>query len=164
MRGRPFQCLGRLTEVKLWEAAPSGGWSLRAGTQTHLCLLQDKRAESLAILEESEGKRTKINGVRASRAAAAAAVHLRHLRPALPSPCPQVIASIEERLASLEEETAELAEFSRLDRERRALEYVLYRRGAWAVCVREHRHSDHTRLVPLSLRQSLPLRTRTSQR
>lgn len=50
------------------------------------------------------------------------------LRP--PALGPQVIASIEERLASLEAETAEFAEFSRLDRERRALEYVLYRRGA----------------------------------
>lgn len=142
--GTPCACRQRLELIKnvagthVYQAGLCAHYHLAVGSVSHTTppLPQDKRTESLAILEESEGKRSKITDVRAAIAVVAGLLQPCSLF-TLP-PCSQVITSIEERLASLEEETAELAEFSRLDRERRALEYVLYRRGAllllWGAC------------------------------
>ena len=54
---------------------------------------------------------------------------LLHRRHAPVSPRPQFIANIEKRIDELEEEKAELAECQKLDRERRALEYLLANRA-----------------------------------
>ncbi|EJD54937.1 RecF/RecN/SMC protein [Auricularia subglabra TFB-10046 SS5] len=60
-----------------------------------------KRLESLKIMEDTDAKRVKIG---------------------------ESLTYIEERLADLEEEKAELAEFQKKDKERRCLEYALYQR------------------------------------
>lgn len=66
-----------------------------AGTQ----LYEDKRAESLKIMTETNNKREKID---------------------------ELLAYIKERLAELEEEKEELRGFQNADRERRCLEYAYY--------------------------------------
>lgn len=78
---------------------------------------EDRRKESLGILKDTDEKREKIN---------------------------EVITSIESRLAELESEQKELAEYHRLERSRRALEYCLYSaeelRAAEAVKELEEEH------------------------
>lgn len=59
----------------------------------------ERRNESLKIMEETDGKREKIN---------------------------EVVEYIEERLGELESEKEELKEFQSLDKERRAIEYTIY--------------------------------------
>ncbi|KAL7270355.1 Structural maintenance of chromosomes protein 3 [Rhizina undulata] len=68
-----------------------------AGTQVY----EQRRAESLKIMDETESKRTKID---------------------------ELLKYIEERLAELEEEKEELKGFQERDRERRCLEYTIYHR------------------------------------
>ncbi|KAJ3415254.1 Structural maintenance of chromosomes protein 3 [Chytridiales sp. JEL 0842] len=68
-----------------------------AGTRVY----ENRRQESLHIIEETESKRNKIN---------------------------ELLEYIEERLAELEEEKQELKQFQDLDRERRILEYTIYHR------------------------------------
>ncbi|KAI9005213.1 putative chromosome segregation protein SudA [Gaertneriomyces semiglobifer] len=68
-----------------------------AGTRVY----EQRRAESLKIMEETESKQKKIDE------------HLQH---------------IEERLTELEEEKEELKKFQETDRERRCLEYTIYQR------------------------------------
>ncbi|ORZ40308.1 putative chromosome segregation protein sudA [Catenaria anguillulae PL171] len=62
---------------------------------------ESRRAESLKILDETNGKREKIE---------------------------QLMTFISDRLAELEEEKKELTEYTKLDKERRALEYAMYQR------------------------------------
>eukprot|EP00189_Rhodosorus_marinus_P000852 CAMPEP_0113958638 /NCGR_PEP_ID=MMETSP0011_2-20120614/3580_1 /TAXON_ID=101924 /ORGANISM="Rhodosorus marinus" /LENGTH=1190 /DNA_ID=CAMNT_0000969621 /DNA_START=394 /DNA_END=3966 /DNA_ORIENTATION=- /assembly_acc=CAM_ASM_000156 len=66
-----------------------------AGTRVY----DERRAESLKLMEETDGKREKIN---------------------------EVVLYIEERLAELESEKEELKEFQVLDKERRAIEYTIH--------------------------------------
>ncbi|CAM9100462.1 unnamed protein product, partial [Phaeothamnion confervicola] len=66
-----------------------------AGTKVY----EERREESLVIMDETNSKRDKIQ---------------------------EVITYIEERLAELEEEKEELGTYQKLDRNRRALEYTLY--------------------------------------
>lgn len=68
-----------------------------AGTKVY----EQRRAESLRIMSETDAKRTKIN---------------------------ELLEYIESRLAELEEEKEELKEFQAKDKERRCLEYALYQR------------------------------------
>jgi structural maintenance of chromosome 3 (chondroitin sulfate proteoglycan 6) len=68
-----------------------------AGTKVY----EQRRSESLKLMEETEAKRSKIG---------------------------DLLEYIEERLAELEEEKEELKEFQDKDRERRCLEYALYSR------------------------------------
>lgn len=68
-----------------------------AGTKVY----EQRRAESLRIMAETDAKRTKIN---------------------------ELLDYIESRLAELEEEKEELREFQEKDKERRCLEYALYQR------------------------------------
>lgn len=68
-----------------------------AGTKVY----EQRRAESLRIMAETDAKRTKIN---------------------------ELIDYIESRLTELEEEKDELREFQDKDKERRCLEYALYQR------------------------------------
>ena len=68
-----------------------------AGTKVY----EQRRAESLRIMSETDGKRTKIK---------------------------ELLEYIESRLAELEEEKEELKEFQAKDKERRCLEYALYQR------------------------------------
>ena len=68
-----------------------------AGTQVY----EQRRADSLKIMEETEGKREKID---------------------------ELLKYIEERLEELEEEKEELRGFQEKDRERRCLEYTIYQR------------------------------------
>jgi structural maintenance of chromosome 3 (chondroitin sulfate proteoglycan 6) len=68
-----------------------------AGTKVY----EQRRSESLKLMEETEAKRNKIG---------------------------DLLEYIEERLAELEEEKEELKEFQNKDRERRCLEYALYSR------------------------------------
>jgi len=68
-----------------------------AGTQVY----EQRRAESLRIMEETESKRDKID---------------------------ELLKYIEERLQELEEEKEELRGFQEKDRERRCLEYTIYQR------------------------------------
>lgn len=68
-----------------------------AGTQVY----EQRRAESLKIMEETESKRSKID---------------------------ELLKYIEERLGELEEEKEELRGFQEKDRERRCLEYTIYHR------------------------------------
>jgi len=68
-----------------------------AGTKVY----EQRRAESLRIMAETDSKRTKIN---------------------------ELLEYIESRLAELEEEKEELKEFQEKDKERRCLEYALYQR------------------------------------
>ncbi|DAZ95519.1 TPA: hypothetical protein N0F65_001858 [Lagenidium giganteum] len=66
-----------------------------AGTKVY----EDRRMESLKIMQETQTRREKIQ---------------------------EVISYIEERLAELEEEKEELREYQQLDREQRALEYTMH--------------------------------------
>lgn len=66
-----------------------------AGTRVY----EQKRIESLKIMEETEQKKSKIN---------------------------ELLDYIQERLEELEEEKKELGEFQTKDRQRRCLEYSLY--------------------------------------
>lgn len=68
-----------------------------AGTQVY----EQRRSESLKIMEETESKRAKID---------------------------ELLKYIEERLGELEEEKEELRGFQEKDRERRCLEYTIYHR------------------------------------
>ncbi|RUP44859.1 hypothetical protein BC936DRAFT_148933, partial [Jimgerdemannia flammicorona] len=68
-----------------------------AGTRVY----EQRRQESLKIMEETDSKRHKIE---------------------------ELLAYIEERLAELEEEKEELRNYQELDRERRSLEYTIYHR------------------------------------
>ena len=68
-----------------------------AGTKVY----ENRRAESLRIMAETDAKRTKIN---------------------------ELLEYIESRLTELEEEKEELKEFQDKDKERRCLEYALYQR------------------------------------
>ncbi|KAJ3065902.1 Structural maintenance of chromosomes protein 3, partial [Podochytrium sp. JEL0797] len=68
-----------------------------AGTRVY----ENRRQESLKIMEETESKRTKIT---------------------------ELLDYIEQRLSELEEEKAELKEFQDLDREKRCLEYTIFHR------------------------------------
>ncbi|KZT00849.1 structural maintenance of chromosome protein 3 [Laetiporus sulphureus 93-53] len=68
-----------------------------AGTKVY----EQRRAESLRIMSETDAKRTKIN---------------------------ELLDYIDSRLAELEEEKEELKEFQKKDKERRCLEYALYQR------------------------------------
>lgn len=68
-----------------------------AGTKVY----EQRRAESLRIMAETDAKRTKIS---------------------------ELLDYIESRLAELEEEKEELKEFQDKDKERRCLEYALYQR------------------------------------
>lgn len=68
-----------------------------AGTKVY----EQRRAESLRIMSETDAKRTKIN---------------------------ELLDYIESRLGELEEEKEELREFQEKDKERRCLEYALYQR------------------------------------
>ena len=68
-----------------------------AGTKVY----EQRRAESLRIMAETDSKRTKIN---------------------------ELLDYIETRLQELEEEKEELKEFQNKDKERRCLEYALYQR------------------------------------
>ncbi|KAH8916309.1 hypothetical protein BT69DRAFT_1314073 [Atractiella rhizophila] len=68
-----------------------------AGTKVY----EDRRSESLKIMEETDQKRTKID---------------------------ELLKYIEERLTELEEEKEELKEFQTKDRDRRCLEYAIYQR------------------------------------
>jgi structural maintenance of chromosome 3 (chondroitin sulfate proteoglycan 6) len=68
-----------------------------AGTQVY----EQRRTESLKIMEETESKRAKID---------------------------ELLKYIEERLSELEEEKEELRGFQEKDRERRCLEYTIYHR------------------------------------
>ncbi|KAI9019796.1 putative chromosome segregation protein SudA [Hyaloraphidium curvatum] len=68
-----------------------------AGTRVY----EQRRQESLKIMEETESKRKKID---------------------------ELLAYIEERLEELEQEKEELKEFQEKDRERRSLEYTIYQR------------------------------------
>lgn len=68
-----------------------------AGTKVY----EQRRSESLKLMEETEAKRGKIG---------------------------DLLEYIEERLGELEEEKEELKEFQNKDRERRCLEYALYSR------------------------------------
>ncbi|KAK9739018.1 Structural maintenance of chromosomes protein 3, partial [Basidiobolus ranarum] len=68
-----------------------------AGTRVY----ENRRQESLKIMEETDLKRRKIE---------------------------ELLAYIEERLGELEEEKEELRNFQELDRERRCLEYTIYQR------------------------------------
>lgn len=68
-----------------------------AGTKVY----EQRRAESLRIMAETDAKRTKIN---------------------------ELLEYIETRLQELEEEKEELKEFQDKDKERRCLEYALYQR------------------------------------
>ncbi|KAK9764937.1 Structural maintenance of chromosomes protein 3 [Basidiobolus ranarum] len=68
-----------------------------AGTRVY----ENRRQESLKIMEETDLKRRKID---------------------------ELLAYIEERLAELEEEKEELRNYQELDRERRCLEYTIYQR------------------------------------
>ncbi|KDQ11977.1 hypothetical protein BOTBODRAFT_113479 [Botryobasidium botryosum FD-172 SS1] len=68
-----------------------------AGTKVY----EQRRSESLRIMDETEAKRSKIK---------------------------ELLTYIEERLAELEEEKEELREFQEKDKERRCLEYGLYQR------------------------------------
>lgn len=68
-----------------------------AGTKVY----EQRRAESLRIMEETAAKRTKID---------------------------DLLRYIEGRLEELEEEKEELKEFQEKDKERRCLEYALYQR------------------------------------
>ena len=69
-----------------------------AGTKVY----EQRRAESLRIMSETDGKRTKIN---------------------------ELLDCIESWLTELEEEKEELKEFQDKDKERRCLKYALYQRG-----------------------------------
>ncbi|RDD37399.1 Structural maintenance of chromosomes protein 3 [Trichoplax sp. H2] len=69
-----------------------------AGTRVY----DERREESKIILQETEGKREKIN---------------------------ELLQDIEQRLHTLEEETKELKEFQELDRTKRSLEYTIYDKG-----------------------------------
>ena len=69
-----------------------------AGTKVY----EQRRAESLRIMSETDGKRTKIN---------------------------DLLDCIESWLTELEEEKEELKEFQDKDKERRCLKYALYQRG-----------------------------------
>ncbi|KZV98325.1 RecF/RecN/SMC protein [Exidia glandulosa HHB12029] len=87
-----------------------------AGTKVY----EQKRTESLKIMEETNAKRTKIN---------------------------ELLTYIEERLTDLEEEKKELADFQNADKERRCLEYALYQRELQDVTealdeVEEERRTD----------------------
>lgn len=64
-------------------------------------MYEQRRAESLRIMAETDAKRTKIN---------------------------ELLDYIESRLSELEEEKEELKEFQDKDKERRCLEYALYQR------------------------------------
>lgn len=64
-------------------------------------MYEQRRAESLRIMAETDAKRTKIN---------------------------ELLEYIETRLQELEEEKEELKEFQDKDKERRCLEYALYQR------------------------------------
>jgi structural maintenance of chromosome 3 (chondroitin sulfate proteoglycan 6) len=66
-----------------------------AGTQVY----EDRRKESLGILEETGGKRAQID---------------------------EVLGEIDNRIAELDAETEELTQYLSLDKQRRALEYMLY--------------------------------------
>lgn len=66
-----------------------------AGTHVY----EEKRTESLRILEQSDAKRTEIH---------------------------EIVSTIDARLNDLEGERDELAAYQKLDRTRRALEYCLY--------------------------------------
>lgn len=68
-----------------------------AGTKVY----EQRRAESLRIMSETDAKRTKIS---------------------------ELLEYIESRLTELEEEKEELKEFQDKDKERRCLEYALYQR------------------------------------
>jgi structural maintenance of chromosome 3 (chondroitin sulfate proteoglycan 6) len=68
-----------------------------AGTKVY----EQRRAESLRIMSETDAKRTKIS---------------------------ELLEYIESRLSELEEEKEELKEFQAKDKERRCLEYALYQR------------------------------------
>ncbi|KAJ3265439.1 Structural maintenance of chromosomes protein 3 [Chytriomyces hyalinus] len=68
-----------------------------AGTRVY----ENRRQESLKIMEETESKRLKIS---------------------------ELLEYIEQRLSELEEEKAELKEFQELDREKRCLEYAVFHR------------------------------------
>lgn len=62
-------------------------------------MYEEKRSESLRILEQSDAKRSEIH---------------------------EIVTTIDSRLNELEGERDELAAYQRLDRTRRALEYCLY--------------------------------------
>ena len=68
-----------------------------AGTKVY----EDRRAESVRIMDDTDAKRTKID---------------------------ELLTYIEDRLSELEEEKQELKEFQQKDRERRCLEYGIYAR------------------------------------
>ncbi|KAG6840817.1 hypothetical protein C0991_004108 [Blastosporella zonata] len=87
-----------------------------AGTKVY----EQRRAESLRIMAETDAKRTKIN---------------------------ELLDYIESRLAELEEEKEELKEFQDKDKERRCLEYALYQReleevGETLIEIEEDRKAD----------------------
>ncbi|KAG4304555.1 hypothetical protein PORY_001948, partial [Pneumocystis oryctolagi] len=99
-RSNPYYIVpqGRITA--LTNAKDSGRLALLkeiAGTQVY----EQRRAESLKILEETMVKKTKID---------------------------ELLKYIDERLNELEEEKNELKEFQKKDRERRCLEYTIYTR------------------------------------
>lgn len=94
-----------------------------AGTKVY----EDRRLESLKILQETQSRREKIQ---------------------------EVVSYIEERLHELEEEKEELREYQQLDREQRALEYTMHDKELQAVRV-EIEAMDHRRTEVAALTTEL---------
>ncbi|KAG5519930.1 hypothetical protein PMAC_000207 [Pneumocystis sp. 'macacae'] len=99
-RSNPYYIVPQGRIMALTNAKDSGRLALLkeiAGTQVY----EQRRAESLKILEETMAKKIKID---------------------------ELLKYIDERLNELEEEKNELKEFQKKDRERRCLEYTIYAR------------------------------------